>query len=1168
MFNESLAFENNSAPSQILSLGLLFLFPFYPDGSPDYQASLGYEYAEFCMDTCGVPAATQADQRNNISSLTGQNNSDATLEAITTCDWLARNGFCHNGAYERLQLFTGNVAPYHTDERTFVMDWRAANVRANCAASCGLCQTSHAALDDYDQDANQFCSQTVPQHALSNSVAPASSSQAGDEYHAYAACILYTSCCNPDLVPTDPAAGQHLSLACTDRWPGLVTSALQSTNAFVNPSRCLMVNTQVPWQIVLYLVAATATLMLLAFACIRARWYLLWCRVRAVSAPKLAPARMPSMLDARSRSVEGFVHDHIRLDDVLHDAPQQLLGVNVSGLAEALDEAENDVASTEHVMAELWKGHRFLQRATDANGRPLGKLAIISYRCVTSDEDVFTLDAFALRSAVLAAQQTDVEYLWLDAWAYRKQPPWIEYEHGDFVRTLLAVMLRVEHVIWLPRSRLNAKGEYQFRIWCTFEAMIVHLRRLPVTVAGHGLDVRQVKLASEGAMLLSWPWEGGLLHATPLDNLGKVNAAFLVALIFQFSNVPYSIIRTWRSTAFADWAKEVGSEILFLIFLIGVHRFARAVLGRGVMSARNGQRVLVLMATAAAQLPAAEQLPATNEVDIEVPPAQDDSPEGLAKLCRGLHSAATRLRSAVVSLLPSSSVATERTVGSTAATLPWLSAFDRRDTMTIKMVLDDVERIVAAEGDVDPAQARARDSHGLHGLAQTSARNRRAETSSLGSKVPTAHWRRTHATACSILAHSRLIQSPGDKCDGMSLRSWLSAIGVTLYTGRERSLLLEDDDDGSLLVAPWCECFDTVLDMSKSATAAQSAGESSARSASAAESAEVAANRTWTATGTNAPVGITEVTATPAAIAKATASMFLAWARDTVAAAKDGVAKAKEAASIAMTTSREAGSESTTVQEPIPDGFCGADLTACGWRIIRGVDDLVETPAGNFALKKEGFAKGTKIRLDLDTQLAVPRLTITCMVSFYLMAVLSLTTTIRYLINDSSTDSRDSRSDLWISGWSSDIVEACQDLMWALMFAMTGVQKVRCDSSYGRFPVPLRGSGRLEYVAFWLLFVSLYFTVSLPKAGLSKTSIESSITQSDNMTIYGNHVEDHEMWFGFICRILHMAAISMLAAYEVVLALSHGLAAAARFRDARYLLAFTASAAEAKSRVA
>ena len=150
-------------------------------------------------------------------------------------------------------------------------------------------------------------------------------------------------------------------------------------------------------------------------------------------------------------------------------------------------------------------------------------------------------------------------------------------------------MLRVSHVIWLPRSRADARGEYQYRIWycgaaneprpvtpwllspsggatgatlashfrrlrvcsrpwvlvgrrCTFEAMIVHLRRLPVTAAGHDLDIIQSKLVSEGSMLLSWPWTGhwrgfaqswwqGLVPvATEIDDLGKVNGAFFVAL--------------------------------------------------------------------------------------------------------------------------------------------------------------------------------------------------------------------------------------------------------------------------------------------------------------------------------------------------------------------------------------------------------------------------------------------------------------------------------------------------------------------------------------------------------------------------------------------------------------------------------------------------------------
>ena len=138
--------------------------------------------------------------------------------------------------------------------------------------------------------------------------------------------------------------------------------------------------------------------------------------------------------------------------------------MHVGRLSSALRAAKGDAHATAGIMTELWKGHRFLRRCTDGEGRPLGKLAIISYRCVTSEHDAFTLDAAALRSVVEAAQQSSVQYLWLDAWAYRKQPPWVAYRHADFVRTLLAVMLSVDHVIWLPRSRSDARGECATRL--------------------------------------------------------------------------------------------------------------------------------------------------------------------------------------------------------------------------------------------------------------------------------------------------------------------------------------------------------------------------------------------------------------------------------------------------------------------------------------------------------------------------------------------------------------------------------------------------------------------------------------------------------------------------------------------------------------------------------
>ena len=69
----------------------------------------------------------------------------------------------------------------------------------------------------------------------------------------------------------------------------------------------------------------------------------------------------------------------------------------------------------------------------------MGKLAIISYRCVGGNGDSFTMDAAALHSIVRVAQQQRIDHVWLDAWAYRKTPPWASYSHRDFMRTLLTV---------------------------------------------------------------------------------------------------------------------------------------------------------------------------------------------------------------------------------------------------------------------------------------------------------------------------------------------------------------------------------------------------------------------------------------------------------------------------------------------------------------------------------------------------------------------------------------------------------------------------------------------------------------------------------------------------------------------------------------------------------
>ena len=132
---------------------------------------------------------------------------------------------------------------------------------------------------------------------------------------------------------------------------------------------------------------------------------------------------------------------------------------------------------------------------------------------------LMTLSEHAFLSASRPHARDD---LWLDCWAYRAKPPWASYVHADFVKTLATVMAQVELVIWLPRSRQDALGEYQFRIWCTFEASMVQLRKLPVTIAGYERVQRSIAQCGSFHVL-------PLLERSEAGALARLNAAFYIA---------------------------------------------------------------------------------------------------------------------------------------------------------------------------------------------------------------------------------------------------------------------------------------------------------------------------------------------------------------------------------------------------------------------------------------------------------------------------------------------------------------------------------------------------------------------------------------------------------------------------------------------------------------
>ena len=112
----------------------------------------------------------------------------------------------------------------------------------------------------------------------------------------------------------------------------------------------------------------------------------------------------------------------------------------------------------------------------------------------------------------------------------------------------------------------------------------------------------------------------------------QINLACHIAILLQLTKVCFDFVEFWYSPRL--WVR-IGDETSGVLFYLIIWIIARhSALGQAVMLARNGERVLTMMTAAAT---------------------------------------ATSRQIAVQSVL---------------STLPWLPAFDRRDTMTIKMVLD------------------------------------------------------------------------------------------------------------------------------------------------------------------------------------------------------------------------------------------------------------------------------------------------------------------------------------------------------------------------------------------------------------------------------------------------------------------------------------------------
>ena len=280
-------------------------------------------------------------------------------------------------------------------------------------------------------------------------------------------------------------------------------------------------------------------------------------------------------------------------------------------------------------------------------------------------------------------------------------------------------MSTVDLVLWLPRSREHAPGEYQYRIWTTFEATVVALRDLRVVAIGYKLSWTQWQVAFSGSYLLLPLWSaddgsGGVV------NLGRANLSALLSLLLAIMLYVMTDYYTGHSNIVFNITTVNGTELeyrgiplaeaqlmqcLWLGFLVLIFYSVRVSMLQEVMLARNGAEVLRVMLSHAR------------------------SPLPCDKFYRDWLGVGNKNERQIAQQLTQH--------------LPWLKAYDRRDALTVKHVLDVMAADMANDGMDHPMDA--------------------------------------DAAALSSYICAAGLQSPGDAIEGRSLRSWFAATGSSLF---------------------------------------------------------------------------------------------------------------------------------------------------------------------------------------------------------------------------------------------------------------------------------------------------------------------------------------------------------------------------------------------------
>ena len=249
----------------------------------------------------------------------------------------------------------------------------------------------------------------------------------------------------------------------------------------------------------------------------------------------------------------------------------------------------------------------------------------------------FTMDGKALQGVIDAAEAAGIEALWVDGWCYRSKG---KYDHDDFCKALHAVITSVKSVIWLPRAKCGSRGEYGYRLWCTFEASCVEQLNLPVHVAGIGMSSFQRRVRVLGSFTPAIVADG------TLGILCRLNLSFYVLQLVMLVTAIGNIVATQGKLLL---------NATFVVLLPIVWLGFRGTISQQVRLAGNARRVMRTMSSIRSK-----DFSLGEQMSIKVGQ-------------RGYTTSATSKE--------------QRHARWLLQDLPWLPALDRRDTLVVQDLL-------------------------------------------------------------------------------------------------------------------------------------------------------------------------------------------------------------------------------------------------------------------------------------------------------------------------------------------------------------------------------------------------------------------------------------------------------------------------------------------------